>query len=1589
MTDQTLPLFFPEALQDIKVLSPRLRALDFTLADLTWLRNVELASHAQRVAQTPPMTVENIMLKVGDTDAWPLSGSFMLYPAPGGNQAMLYTPYGGLRKFENRQALLLALSEILKDATARVDVIRSLSIARRKSLDNNAAFTLTGQIIEGLVFDNQAETLKQGHRHNVAAMLGQLNQLPTLSEMLNQLLNNALRPHFPGMDQSATRVRYSPETSIVAASSASTASNRVAPEPLSDALLRLYLHQTWPSGQSREFSNPQQATSTQNADHQQQWGLALQSLSDNLPSLLESLLQAYWTKEVSPTVSRRKFFAQTMADKARMDLLLKRQSAIISPEQSQMLTTLFDNPSSSVQAQKIRLWEHRERFVELAGSLMLGNESMACLYTQPTGWQMLKNISDIRDALSTMVTARGHEDVLYSLLTLSERDAFLGFDQPQVSGQTIAGAVFDGMIDDIIAKQKDNITYVLQTCRNSKGAFDLQSLFDQALDVRSLLDNQLLEATASERWSPRSLGSQAPLPSIVQAVQATLAIKTFHSIQASLERKFAAHTSTDVEQQNAFLTSIKPDLAHAMSVGIRGEARLRLLDKTLRANEKAIIDNVLNPEKPTRAQRNMLNRFRPDAFSLTLEQAGKPERIPLANCFLLTERGGLDPALCGRAILWTPGAGLECFSSIDSAKSQLSQRLLDQRHRLLLLENIPRSQYRPHSQYTLGAFRLIERNILQDRQQSAIEQYLDAKKHHRSLEQSASSVQPDPQRSWQPPTTLNLQRATQLAQAIMTRQALPLWLGTAPNSEIQRHVELLEQLRCSLEDSKDYLHGITSFTDYAREQLKTLLKTRFANINIDPDQVWVTPGPATAIPAQTLADFALSSTQTLLETDFSIASTISQTLPADFNVSEVRKLLLLIDFKTAYRQFLTDTLANTATGVATRKQHFIKQVPWQLLLHAHTLKLQGKLTEHGFNLVQQVLDMPDGVARATVAGAKAIIRPVELIASQGAAVVKAVGLYLIGEGAEGPQILYAPYADQLGFTEYANEAAFLSALKLAGPLQDLLIRRLPAPHKSIYKSLLGSSSKTDIHLAFNPIAGNLLHQLFNDNHALLSQMLGSQSQPSEQADWQTLQALFGKGIRYALGFLPGKLAIPLILWESFSSFKASAEALQDHHWKTALCTFINGVAQMVMLGKLLHESGDDSVAPAVVPETSKIDICAPTHTRLQPFEATDVELKKMGTPAADGSYLDPRTRHEYAPVQGKVYRIDRGAVAPRIISNDHQGPYIQNNGRQWLLDPDEHSVHYGKALSTLHNNRGQALVRRTINIEAVGMDAIRRLYPERACQIEQALDLARGYAFNSLHNLELLKTSIAGSRLEGFFKEFFDVVTIDDTILNKIRDTIVPLCQALVNPTLDQLDHKRFVVGSNLESSSPTLAFVLSEDQQQRVYFTELFFNQGLDAYQGILTRPFDIVAHAQAATLIHEFSHMFSGTFDIAPVESRRPFSDLISTTSSSSTQLKRAQERFQRNALSLLTPADELFAQWNHRKGVWEDIDELSGSGRLRAAIASATGTHNMDSARAAFLDPVSADRRVDTILRNADSVARLVCEMGRRLDPRQTPV
>ena len=1572
MTKHALPLFFPEALQDYKTLTPRLRALSLTLDDLSWLRNVELANHAQRSSQTSPMTVETLLIEVTGEDPTPLAGSFLMHPAPGGNQAILYSPYGGLEKFDDRQRLLTTLQTRLKDAKARVDLLAFLGISRRATLKAETALTLTGEVIEGLVFDVQAALLEQSHGDNVADMLAQLEQLPTLTSMLDQLNNSALNPLMSGMEQADSRVTYS--------------TPQLPSERLSDAVLSEYLHQPWAKPAVRRYSNPRPLPASDTPTQQHVWEQALKRTAADLPASLENGLQGFWTAAVSDGVDRRQFFAQAMADKARTDLLRKRQDAIISPAQSLALCERLGLSHSSAatgsalgQAQKIRLWENRENYLELAGSLMLIDDDAAFLYTQPNGLQVLDSLADLKQALAAMVTTGGHDDQLFSLLALREKALFLGFDQPEASQASMATAVFTGMLDDIIAKQKDNVRYALDTWRNTQGAFDLPAFFDQALDVRGLIDSQLLTGAASDRWKVLPGGARDHRSSIILAMQAALAIKQFQAPQSALDLKAAAQPASTAQQQKAFLESIKPDLAHAMSVGIRGEARLRVLSKTLRADEKAIVDCVLNPDKPTRAQRHLLNGVRPDAWALTLKWADTPALIPVANCLLLTERGGEDSATAGRALLWTPKMGLESFSSLDTAKEALRQRLADPLKRQVLLENLLRSDYHLHGAYRLGGLRLIESNVLEDRQQSAIELLLDARAHTRALKRAADLTLAELETYPQVTTALNLQRASAIAQAIVTRHGLPHWLASTHHAALKQHVELLEQVRSSTDDGLDYLEGIDPLLVHARTQLRASLNSRFSRTDLDPDQIWLTPTPVGSLPAQSLTEFALNPLETIEKTQFGITSTQSVPLPAELNLSEVRRLVLQLDIKSAYRKLLGEKLLGTAPEVATRRQRFVRQLPWQLLLHAHSLKLQGKLSARGYNLLQQVLDMPDAVARAAVNGASASVQPLELTASEGQTVIKVPGVYRVSDASNAVQVLYAPYETELAITEYTDPLALLSALKATGPLQALVLRRLQEPDRANCRKLLAEHAAQVLRLGSQPIGGNLLLQLFDDNQRLLERMLGSQSGPAEHVDWQTVVALFSKGIRFAGRFLPGKLAIPVILEQSYSAFKQSAEALQDHHWKTALYSFINGVSQLLTMGSILPESEAPDLTGEVSAEAAPLDITAALRTQLQSFEASGVELAKIGAASLQGQYTDSRTGHRYVPVKGKVYRIEHKSRTPRVVAGDQLGPFLQRDGRQWALDPDQHTVHFGKALSTLRDRYTTVTeVRQYLNVEARGMEAIERLYPERAWQIQLSLAMARDYAFHSVHNLVLLSSGIGNPRLDTFLRSFFDVAFVDRAMIRKIKAAIVPLCQALMDPGLDQLDQKRFVVGSGRLPEQGVIAFVVTEDKLQHVHFTELFFNPGLDEYKGKMTERFDIVTHSQAATLIHEFSHLYSKTWDFANLESRRPFSDLISDAD------KRTDlEAFQRNALSLATPRHRLFTVPGDEEDVWVDYDQFSFLDKLTDAVSEATGGHTMSEARAAFLNPLSADRRIDTILRNADSVARMICEMGRKLD------
>ena len=404
---------------------------------------------------------------------------------------------------------------------------------------------------------------------------------------------------------------------------------------------------------------------------------------------------------------------------------------------------------------------------------------------------------------------------------------------------------------------------------------------------------------------------------------------------------------------------------------------------------------------------------------------------------------------------------------------------------------------------------------------------------------------------------------------------------------------------------------------------------------------------------------------------------------------------------------------------------------------------------------------------------------------------------------------------------------------------------------------------------------------------------------------------------------------------------------------------------------------------AIVTTWANMDLTAPQRTRLQPYEAISVALNDLSKSERLGVYENTVTKHQYIPLAGKVYRVQQQGDDWRIISDKKKGPFVSKTAAQhWVFDTRKHLPRFGGALTRLNDRYDVAVAaRQGMKIEAAGMKNIRRLYPEQARMLIEALDLALLYANSCKHNLRLLAPAIQPvTRIHRFVKEFFGVSTIEESHVQKLTKVIDEILAALVDPSLASLDSKRFVICTSRTNPEAHIAFTIPADVERKIYLAGGFFSTESHIYQPHLITPFDIDAHARAATLIHELTHIVCRTEDIAYLESERPFSDLLDVTTGK--DLKDPMQRIQSEALSILTPAVDLFQIIDEATNTRVDPGAASGTDHIESHILNLTGgTDLADARRIFYADPL---KRIDTLLGNADSVAYLITNLGRQLDP-----
>jgi hypothetical protein len=1602
MTESSMPYFFDEATRASIADEPgeREKAQNLSQDDLAWLQTVYLPTQAERIASKHTMQVDQLQLDLADSSVIALAGAFAM-SRPATDEVTLYTPWKGLLKYADMDAAKAALKQWLTQEDGKRELLRYLSVKQRGSVLASKALKISIQAIEDKVFEHQEQILTRNRTDNFRAMLAELIQTPTLQSMLDDILTSALFKPFPGLDQRQTRVDSYNAT--LAADAINQTRRLVSSVPLSDALLQFYLSKRWPPGDSRVFSNPAQGTASK-ADNQA-WEACFDEIVRSFTPRLESLLETFWNTSISQGPTRRDFFLQCMTDAYHLDLLLKRQQGILTTEQYLRLSkvSLESSRDTTLRVEKVRITALFKHYVELASTLMIGDrDTLGCLYSPSRGIEVTSDLAAIRAIVLQMLKSEGHEDNLLNFLSLEQRRRFLQLepDERLVVGAPVPGPVFEHLLDDILLTQRDNLTFALNRYCESEGALDPHALIDKALDVRGLIDERLLAVDVDGRWSTDVDHRWNAQPATVRAESAKEQLALLTSVEQALEQRLASvpaithSTSSVAEAQRSiesFLPQLQADYAHLFSTALRSELKLRGVAHTLGATEQAIIKTVL--DAPVKLQRPALNGFLPDAFTLALKVADSADPLKLASCFVLTERGGLDREHSGKCILWTPALGFEAFASLSPLLGELERRLKAPDERRSLLENLGPGERLPGRSYTLAPLQRVLEHVFDQLQKPFV-------KLDETAVALALKTQPRPDTlnrllelvALRKPHT-GLRRATNIAQSLTTQEKLPAWLAKASVADQILHAELLAQYVNHVKDDKDCLSDIQSLPRTAHAALVKQLEADSFDVDPDKIQVHLSARRTAAASTLTLTQLALNHLQDLDDAHFTLASLDEQQIPAAMNESYVKRLIRQLNPGQLHQAIIKAGLAATDADAVQRRQRFARQVPWQLLHYAHGEKLQERLSQRGFDLIKQIIDMPDPIARAAVEGADAIIAPLELKGIKDAQTLQVPGVYrLYAKGkASGLQVLIAPYSPEHGVREYANETALLTALQTDSALRDWVLNSVPATDRALCKRRLSQtdSQAAPLGLASSPLQGNVLVQLFKDNANLLARLLGLQADSNAQDEWATIKQVLGEDLQQASSFFMGKLTYPLTVWRSFRSLKQSAEDLQTHKWKAALTGFIAGIAQIASLHSSAQtqeqlssvlSSAQKGLAAADTPvKWPDIRVTAALRTRLEHHVASDIDLGALTLDPALGLYTHPTTQNHYAPVEGKVYPVKQAGKRWHIVGEQTQGPYLRQI-QSTFWSPDLKSP---PRLGVLNRWNSAFSAWSGMNIEASGMPDIQRLFPVKARLIEEGLDQATDYLWTAWRNLKLLTPGSKISPVHRIVMDCLDVPTVEPAYVTAIEKVVDQLFAALLDPKLRSPKSNRFAVGRLRSDADNTFGFIVPGDKQRKIYLAEKFFLPDFDFYRNYLSAPaFPIRAHARAATLIHELSHVINGTEDMAYLDTGRPFEDLIQPSTLVAANLKNALSELRNYGFSSRTPLSELFARFNGDTGVWEDLGSTSYEDTDQAyrLVLKLTGKKTLNEARAVF--KADAKTRLAVLLGNADTVTWLIMQLGRQL-------
>ena len=299
---------------------------------------------------------------------------------------------------------------------------------------------------------------------------------------------------------------------------------------LSATALDFYLQGGFPAQYRREYLGLPVDSATFNAsDIEQRFVRVMIKASGDLAADMQAMLELDWQSLPLPRYGRHDDCAVRQADLFYQQTLQARQEGLITQAQFGQLQQVFVSTAQpgDMQAAQLAVFDPYQGMVKLSGLFCLffaGKNTPVFLFSGAQGLQVFETRAHLKTAiLSPLRTPHLYENTARHV-ALEQHALLAGMLELRLSVENIDTAVFDVCVQSIQHKQARDFGFMLKQFR--AGRISLAAL-DHALDVRLLVDRDLLALSTPERWSsrfvpnaqtlslaPRSIGGHADLLSL-------------------------------------------------------------------------------------------------------------------------------------------------------------------------------------------------------------------------------------------------------------------------------------------------------------------------------------------------------------------------------------------------------------------------------------------------------------------------------------------------------------------------------------------------------------------------------------------------------------------------------------------------------------------------------------------------------------------------------------------------------------------------------------------------------------------------------------------------------------------------------------------------------------------------------------------------------------------------------------------------------------------------------------------------------------------------------------------------------------------